>query len=91
MRPGSRSRGRWGSTLRGSGSRRTPSSCSPVPRGWKSHLLGLEDLETHRLWSQGVAEVQIGSPEEGGGQRIPLLVFVFLHFRQIKKNKKGEW
>ena len=56
-----------------------------MPRGWKSHLLDLEVLETQWLWSQEVAEDQIGSPEEGGGQRIPLLVFVFLHFRQIKK------
>ena len=87
-RPGSRSRGRWGSTWRGSGSRRTLSSCSPGPRGWKSHLLGLEDLETHRLWSQGVAEDQIGTPEGGVGQRIPLLMFVCLHFCQIKKQKK---
>ena len=61
-----------------------------MPRGWKSHLLDLEVLETQWLWSQEVAEDQIGTPEGGVGQRIPLLVFVYLHFRQIKKNKKGE-
>ena len=59
-----------------------------MPRGWKSHLLDLEVLENHPLWSQGGAEDQIGSPEGGVGQRIPLLVFVCLYFCQIKKQKR---
>ena len=50
--------------------------------------MDLEVLETQWLWSQEVAEDQIGTPEGGGGQRIPLLMFACLHFRQIKKQKK---